>query len=130
MLVETIGRARPAAGNFELYSWYFFRVSGVLLVFLALGHLLTMHIVNNVDVIDYRFVAARWDNPFWRSYDWFLLLLAVLHGSNGVRIVVDDYVHTRGWRVLAQSALYTFTAIFILVGTIAVLTFQPVAQVR
>lgn len=130
MLVGTIGRAKPSASNFELYSWYFFRVSGVLLIFLVLGHLLIMHIINNVDVVNYRFVADRWANPFWRSYDWFVLLLAVLHGSNGVRIVIDDYVHTRGWRVLAQSALYTFTAIFLLIGTIAVLTFQPVPELR
>ena len=28
---------RPVGGNFELWSWYFFRVSGVLLLVLAFG---------------------------------------------------------------------------------------------
>ena len=32
------GRERPT-GGFELYAWLFMRVSGVLLLFLALGHL-------------------------------------------------------------------------------------------
>jgi succinate dehydrogenase / fumarate reductase membrane anchor subunit len=130
MLAGSYRRAKPAGSNFELYSWYFFRVSGVLLLFLVFGHLTIMHIVNNVDVIDYRFVALRWENPFWRNFDLLILFLAILHGSNGVRVVIDDYVRSRGWRVFAQSVLYTFTAIFILIGSIAVLTFQPEIAVR
>src|ERR687887_617453 len=93
------GRVRPiTSSNFELYSWYFFRVSGVLLIFLALGHVAIVHIINNVDVIDYDWVARRWLSPAWRLYDWFLLMLALLHGLNGLRVALDDYVHHRAWR--------------------------------
>ena len=37
---------RPAArrSNFELYSWLFMRISGLLLVVLVLGHLFIMNI--------------------------------------------------------------------------------------
>jgi succinate dehydrogenase / fumarate reductase membrane anchor subunit len=120
------GRARPvSASNFELYSWYFFRVSGVLLVFLALGHLAIMHIINNVDVIDYQFVAQRWLSPVWRLYDWFLLMLAWLHGLNGVRVVLDDYVHARGWRTIATAALWVIGIAVAVIGTEVLLTFQP-----
>jgi len=116
---------RVAGSNFELWSWYFFRLSGLLLVFLALGHLVIMHLVNNVDTIDYDWVAARWATLGWRMYDWLLLSLALLHGMNGLRVVVDDYVHRHGWRVVAMSTLWTLTLAFMALGTLAVVTFQP-----
>ena len=37
------------AGGFELAAWYFMRISGLVLVFLALGHLFITHILNNVE---------------------------------------------------------------------------------
>src|SRR5687768_4218477 len=45
-------RARPTS-TFEVYSWFFMRVSGVVLLFMVLGHLAIMHIINSVDTIDY-----------------------------------------------------------------------------
>src|SRR5207244_8002415 len=83
---------RPAGSSFELWSWYFFRVSGVLLLVLAFGHLLIVHIVNNVDVINYELVALRWQSIGWRAYDWLLLFLGLVHGQNGLPIVIGHYV--------------------------------------
>ena len=42
------------------------------------GHLAVMHLVNSIDTVDYAFVAARATPPFWRTYDGFLLVLALL----------------------------------------------------
>jgi succinate dehydrogenase hydrophobic anchor subunit len=44
------------------------------------------------------FVGARWDMlvagvAIWRIYDGLLLALVVIHGFNGLRYVVNDYVH-------------------------------------
>ena len=97
---------RPANSNFELWSWYFFRVSGVLMLILVFGHLLMVHIINNVDVISYEFVAERWQTIGWRMYDWLLLFLAIAHGQNGLRVLIDDYVHERGWRTFAHTAYH------------------------
>jgi len=119
-----VGRERPA-GGFELYSWYFFRLSGLLLIFLAIGHVLIMHVINTVDEIDWQFVADRWHSPFWRAYDWLMLFLALLHGLNGARLAVDDYIRPQGWRVLAHSVLWTLAIVFLIIGSIAVLTFDP-----
>jgi succinate dehydrogenase / fumarate reductase membrane anchor subunit len=119
------GRVKPT-GGLELYAWLFMRVSGVLLLFLAVGHLAIMHLINSVDVIDYQFVAARWANPLWRLYDWLLLMLALVHGFNGLRVVADDYIRSAGWRVLTQVAVFAATLLFLLVGSLALLTFQPV----
>ena len=76
-LSATGGRERPA-GGLELYAWLFMRVSGIALLLLALGHLAIMHLINSVDEINFAFVAARWANPLWRLYDWFLLALALV----------------------------------------------------
>lgn len=116
--------ARPARGSFELWSWYFFRVSGVLLLLLAFGHMAIMHIVNNVDLIDYAFVAERWKTIGWRMYDWLLLVLALLHGQNGLRLNIDETVKHRAWRTFAHTANVSALIFFLALGTLTLATFQ------
>jgi succinate dehydrogenase / fumarate reductase, membrane anchor subunit len=120
-----VGRDKPAGSNFELYSWYFFRISGILLVFLALIHVLVMHVLNTAFDIDYDFVAARWESPFWKTFDWLLLMMALTHGLNGARIAIDDYVRSSGWRVVGYSSLLIALLVFSALGTIAIVTFEP-----
>ena len=128
MQISTGRGTRPAGGGFETFSWYFFRISGVALIFLAIIHLLVMHVTTDVSCTSYQFVALRYANPFWRLYDWLLLTLALLHGMNGLRIVIDDYVRTRGLRLFLQSSIGTLTLTFFMLGTITLITFQPVAE--
>ncbi len=118
------GRARPESGV-ELYAWLFMRVSGVVLLFMALGHLAIMHIIHNVEVIDYQFVVRRYATPFWRTYDLVMLWLALIHGLNGVRTLVEDYVRTRGWRVVSLASLYVVGFVFLALGSLVIVTFQP-----
>ena len=77
---NTGARNRRPKQNFETWSWFFMRISGLILVILALFHFALTHIINDVVETDYEFVANRWDNPMWRLYDWSLLALAMLHG--------------------------------------------------
>jgi succinate dehydrogenase / fumarate reductase membrane anchor subunit len=118
------GNPRPESG-LELYAWIFMRISGLLLLFLALGHLLIMHIIHNVDHIDFQFVAARYATPFWRTYDLLMLWLAMIHGVNGVRTVLIDYISARGWRVVSLASLFVLGFVLLTLGSIAILTFQP-----
>jgi succinate dehydrogenase / fumarate reductase, membrane anchor subunit len=116
---------RPVgAGGFETFSWYFFRVSGVALIFLALIHVFLNHVTTDVSCTSYQLVALRYTNPFWRLYDWLLLTLALLHGMNGLRVVIDDYVHSRGWRLTLQSVAGLLTLAYFMLGTITLITFQ------
>jgi succinate dehydrogenase / fumarate reductase membrane anchor subunit len=118
-------RERPA-GGFELWSWLFMRISGVVLLFLAVGHVLIMHVLDEgVDRVDFGFVAARWGNPVWRTWDWALLVLALLHGINGLRVIVQDYVRWPGVR-FAVNMLFAIIGfgLFVL-GTVIVFTFDP-----
>ncbi len=118
--------ARPVGGSrFETLSWYFFRWSGIGLIFLVIIHLLIMHVTNDVSMTTYDFVAKRYANPFWRVYDLLLLTLGLLHGLNGLRVIVDDYVRSNGWRLVAQSVVALTAVTFWLMGTMTIITFQP-----
>jgi len=116
---------RPSGTSFETVSWWFFRVSGVVLLFLVVIHLFTMHVANDVSATTYAFVAQRYANPFWRLYDLLLLTLGLLHGLNGLRIISDDYIKTRGLRLAVVSTLFITTLVFWLLGTITIITFHP-----
>jgi succinate dehydrogenase / fumarate reductase, membrane anchor subunit len=120
------GRSRArASGSFEVYSWLFMRASAVLLLLLVLAHFGIMHVVAGVERVDYNFVATRFATPFWRSYDLLMLVLALGHGLNGTRIVIEDMVQARAWRVVLLSAMYAVGLILVIVGALVLLTFQP-----
>ena len=116
-------RPRPAS-NLELYSWFFMRISAVVMILLVGFHLFYMHVILGVDAIDFDVIASRWASPFWRLYDLFMLIFAWLHCGNGVRIVLDDYVHHQGWRVLAKSVLYIVVFIILVLGAYVIFTFK------
>ena len=121
-------RARRAArgNNFELYSWVFMRVSGLLLVFLVLGHLLVMHIADGgVERVNFAFVAGRWSSPFWRTWDLAMLWLAELHGTNGLRTIVNDYAERDQTRFWLKMLLYVSTFLIVMLGTLVIFTFDP-----
>ncbi len=119
------GNPRPESG-LELYAWIFMRISGLALLFLALGHLLIMHIIHNVDHIDFQFVAARYATPFWRTYDLLMLWFAMIHGVNGLRTVMMDYIRPPGWRVASLASLYVLGFVLLTLGSLAILTFHPI----
>ena len=51
-------RAQPQ-GGYQLYSWYFLRVSGLALIILALGHLFFTHYIKLPYETDFAFVAGN-----------------------------------------------------------------------
>ena len=116
-------RARRPRASFETWSWFFMRVSGLVLVFLALAHFAITHIVNDVVETDAAFVAERWDNPLWRLFDWTLLALALLHGLNGLRWSIDDYVRSPGRRASVKAVVYTASGVLFAYGTFSIVTF-------
>ena len=117
------GERRPRQ-NFETWSWFFMRISGLILVFLALLHFAITHIINDVVDTDAAFVNDRWANPLWRLFDWTLLALGLLHGVNGLRWIVDDYVRTPGKRAVVKSVLYTVTGTLFAVGTYTIVSYN------
>jgi succinate dehydrogenase / fumarate reductase membrane anchor subunit len=125
----TDAEPRPRTG-FELWAWLFMRLSGILLLFLAVGHVLIMHVFDTgVARVDFDFVVDRWSSPFWRTWDWMLLSLALLHGVNGTRVIVHDYVRRPGARLAWNWAFAVVGFSLFVLGTVIVFTFDP-AQFR
>lgn len=111
------------SSNFELASWFFMRISGVILLFIAVFHLMYMHFVVGVEEIDFQVVAQRWENPFWRVFDLFLLAFAFTHGSNGMRFIIEDYAPSPGWRATLKVLLYALYFALLLMGAYVIFTF-------
>lgn len=117
---------RLRGGNTEMYGWIFMRMSGVLLVFLVLGHLfVNLMVGEGIKAIDFGFVASKWASPFWQVYDLLMLWLAMIHGANGLRTIINDYAERDGTRFWLKVALVTTTVIIIVVGTTTIFTFDP-----
>jgi succinate dehydrogenase / fumarate reductase, membrane anchor subunit len=70
-------------------------------------------------------VAVRWESPFWRTWDWLMLMLALLHGVNGLRNITLDYVRLPGWRFGITTTFWTLMFVLMALGTIIVVTFDP-----
>jgi succinate dehydrogenase / fumarate reductase membrane anchor subunit len=112
--------------NREMIAWVFMRVSGMFLVILVLGHLLIMNVLDGgVHRINWGFVAGRWSNPFWQVWDLAMLWLAMLHGTNGLRVVIGDYANRPQTRFWLTMLLYVASALVILTGTLVIFTFDP-----
>ncbi|HEY3268531.1 MAG TPA: succinate dehydrogenase [Armatimonadota bacterium] len=112
-------RTRPT-GTFELHAWFFMRVTGLALVVLALTHWTIMHFINRLAVENSAWIVNRYQNVLWPTFDATMLLFAMLHGTNGLRYIIDDYLHGRTINMLAKGLLYAVSAIFILLGLITI----------
>lgn len=125
-MIEAPRSSTRQRSNFELYSWVFMRVSGIVLVFLVLGHLFIMNILDGgVQRINFAFVAGRWASPFWQVWDLTMLWLAMLHGANGMRTIINDYATRDQTRLWLKMLLYISTVFIILLGTLVIFTFDP-----
>jgi succinate dehydrogenase membrane anchor subunit len=117
---------RSTRTNFELYGWLFMRLSGIVLVVLVLGHLLIQLILDGgVTKVGFAFVAGRWASPFWQTWDLLMLWLAMLHGGNGLRTVINDYAERDNTRFWLKMLVYTATAFTIVLGSLVIFTFDP-----
>ncbi len=99
---RTVRKIQPLQGQarFERAMWLFMRYSGLALVFLALSHFWVQHLLIGTHAITTAQTVVFWGaqgqpitlgNVLFRSYYAVMLVLAVVHGINGVRQVAYDY---------------------------------------
>jgi len=111
--------------NLEKWGWIYMRASGVLLVVLIFGHLFyNLVFPGKVSILDWAFVAGKLANPFWIVWDSLLLWLALIHGANGMRTLVNDYAHGR-FRTALLWALGASTVVLLVLGSLVLWTFDP-----
>lgn len=117
---------RKKGPNLEKWGWVFMRVSGVLLIVLIFGHLfVNLMVGDGISALDFAFVAGKFANPFWQVWDVLMLWLAFIHGTNGMRTIVNDYVTNARVRNILVTSLWVVAAFMILLGTLVVFTFDP-----
>ncbi|SDM72787.1 succinate dehydrogenase / fumarate reductase membrane anchor subunit [Cryobacterium flavum] len=112
--------------NWEKWGWIYMRVSGVVLVVLIFGHLfVNLMIGEGVSALNFAFVAGKLTNPFWMVWDVIMLWLALIHGGNGMRTLVNDYATSRISRGILKVAILVSVVALITLGTLVVFTFDP-----
>jgi succinate dehydrogenase / fumarate reductase membrane anchor subunit len=112
--------------NWEKYGWLFMRVSGPLLIVLVFTHLVVNLVLGDgIKAIDFAFVAGKWADPFWQWWDLAMLWLAMIHGTNGMRTIVNDYSERVVVRTALNTTLWAICALLILLGTLVIFTFDP-----
>jgi succinate dehydrogenase / fumarate reductase membrane anchor subunit len=131
----------PSRGStFEYYAWLFTRLSGILMLLMAAFAIVYANLAGGRTLMDmptqYRWgffpiywhvqnsdipdVFPNWSNSFWQVYAALLFLVAAMHGFNGLRVVVEDYIH-RPYLLLFAKWLVLILFLFTLfAGTIIV----------
>lgn len=122
-----VGGAGIAIPGAERLIWYFMRISGTLLIVLAGGHLFVTHYLNVPSDTTFSFVAARWANPLWRTFDWLLLMLALWHGVLGLRYSIQDYLRSAAARTAALGLMWALGIVFFALGTVTIFAFDAAA---
>jgi len=117
---------RKKGANLEKWGWLYMRASGVLLIVLIFGHLfVNLMTGDGIHQIDFAFVAGKLASPFWQWWDVLMLWLALIHGANGMRTIVNDYVGHATVRKVLIGSLWASAGFLILLGTLVVFTFDP-----
>ena len=112
--------------NFEKWGWIYMRASGIVLIVLIFGHLFVNLVAGQgVKAIDFGFVGGKLSQPFWQIWDTMLLWLALIHGANGMRTIVNDYAANPLVRRIFKGALFASAVLLILLGTLVIYTFDP-----
>lgn len=132
----------PKPGSaLEYYLWLFVRLSAILMLLIGAFGIAYANLngrtqmdaaaqyrwsffpiywhVQNTDIPD---VFPNWSNAFWRVYAMILIVIAAVHGFNGLRVIVEDYVQ-HSIRLLLAKGLVFVLFLFVL-GAAAVIIFE------
>ena len=102
-------------------AWLLMRLSAILLVPLVWIHVWIQDVLVGVHAINIDYVAMRWASLGWRVYDAGLLCFAFAHGVNGLRQVLEDYLHGRWTRRVLRVLLFAFWLGITFLGAAAVI---------
>ena len=111
----------PLRRSWFTVAWTLMRLSAILLIPLVWGHVIIQDMLVGVNKISLDYVALRWASLGWRAYDAALLCFAFAHGSNGLRQVLEDYIHGQTARRILRAALFLFWLSITALGAAAVI---------
>ena len=108
--------ARTSTNRDGVANWILLRLTGVALSVLVLGHFALTHIINDVAETDSAFVADRFGNALFLTWDGTMLVAALVHGAAGLWIIAGEYagIRRRSWR----GSLVALTTAMAVVGIV------------
>lgn len=110
--------------NFERRAFLFMRLSGIALLVLAVGHMMIQHVLNSSTNLTIMFVAEQWNTWGWKIYDILLLLFTIPHGVNGLRNVLEDYIHHDTAMKVINGLLAIFVIATLIWASYAIINFD------
>lgn len=135
-------RPAPQIGfSFEYLMWIFTRISGLVMYLLAfIGIVMAFvmgarqqidigalarwtffpnpnHVVNT-NIPD---VALGWSNAWWQVMEMLILVFAITHGMNGVRVVFEDYIGNSWVRAFGRGVVFLLWIFMLIVGIYVIL---------
>ncbi|HSV86642.1 MAG TPA: hypothetical protein VLH85_08700 [Levilinea sp.] len=112
------GQVNPRR-NYDVIAWKWMRYSGFLLIPLVFVHVALNDVIIGVHDIDIELVERRWMFVGWRLYSAAILAFAFAHGMNGLRQVLDDFIHSPRNRQIAGWVLFFIWLAITLMGATA-----------
>jgi succinate dehydrogenase / fumarate reductase membrane anchor subunit len=93
------------------------RISGFVMIVLVFAHITLMHFINDITNITGQFVYNRFAlMPAWAWIDLAILFFAWLHGLNGLRIVLTDYIRRGTGRKVVLGLVGLFGLAWFVLG--------------
>ena len=133
-------RSRPAPRigfNFEYLMWIFTRISGVIMILFALAGLSSALWMGartqlGIDAVlrwtffpnSYHVQGVEntdlWFNNYWQIIQTVVIFFAGTHGVNGLRVVLEDYLHRSWLRVYVRGFLFLFWLFMLYIAAVII----------
>ena len=121
--VSTVGTETRQAGAADVrrraLPYLLVRLTGILLAVLVCGHFIIMHFANDVAATNASFIAKRWSQGLWVTWDCLMLAAGFLHGAIGIHTALSDYTSGRR-RHLLRAVLWALTIALFAYGSIVI----------
>ena len=95
-------------------EWYFQRITGGLLLILLAAHFWVEHFMTAPLLhgdLTFEVISSRISNPAWQAIDIAFLIVALLHGLNGLRNIILDYGRLGKRAVAAMNVVLTLAGV-------------------
>ena len=136
-------RVRMGGSKFELYMWFFTRVSGILLLLMGAFNIVYANLAGGYGVLDagaqmrWAFfpisfhvqstsveVTPNFANPFWQAYTFLVIAFAATHGLNGIRVILQDYIRHPLLMAWVKALLVVLWVVSLLAASFLIFVFQ------
>jgi len=98
--------------------WWWQRVTAAALVILALWFVASLIAMAGADYVS----MAAWMRKPWNALLMILLLIGMFHHAQlGLQVILEDYVHTTGWKIASIVGVKLLAFVMAAAGVLAVL---------